>query len=68
METKHELLKILEDKFDSTARARNLALSNDSRLLSFLLRDERFKKRFFSSLVEDGKELLIFKKEEFYFS
>ena len=62
---KETLLKLLEDKFDSTARARNLALSNDSRLLSFLLRDERFKKRFFSSLMENGKELLIFKKEEF---
>ena len=62
---KETLLEILEDKFDSTARARNLALGDDSRLLSFLLRDERFKKRFFSSLIEDGKELLIFKKEEF---
>ena len=51
MESKHELLKLLEDKFTSTAVARNLALGDDPRLLSFLLRDERFKKRFFSSLI-----------------
>ena len=60
-----KLLDALIQNFTSLSIVRNLALIDDPRLLSFLLRDERFKKRFFASLIEDGKELLIFKKEEF---
>ena len=56
-----KLLDALIQNFTSLSIVRNLALSNDSRLLSFLLENEDFKRRFFNPI----SGVLIFKKEEF---
>ena len=65
MQTSKQLLKDIKNKFQTTLQAQNLAITNDERLLDYLLKlspyKDEYKKRFF--IEKSGA--LIFNKDEF---
>ena len=65
MQTSKQLLKDIKNKFQTTLQAQNLAITNDEKLLGYLLQlspyKDEYKKRFF--IEKSG--VLIFNKDEF---
>ncbi|EIN3349405.1 site-specific DNA-methyltransferase, partial [Campylobacter coli] len=61
----NELINDIKEQFSSLMNARSLAVSNDKRILEFLLENSNFKAEYKERFFEEQCGALIFKKDDF---
>lgn len=65
MKKENELINDIKEQFSSLMNARSLAVSNDKRILEFLLENSNFKAEYKERFFEEQCGALIFKKDDF---
>lgn len=65
MEKENSLINDIKEQFSSLMNARSLAVSNDKRILEFLLENSNFKAEYKERFFEEQCGALIFKKDDF---